>query len=195
VLGEACRQMQAWSNAGLCLQVVSVNVSALEFSEEMFLDHLLLILQDTNLHPARLELELTEAVLMKDVDATMAILQKLKSMGVKIAIDDFGTGYSSLSYLNQFQIDTLKIDQSFITRIASNGGNDILVNSIIGLGKNLGCRVIAEGIETDEQLQFLKSHRCPEGQGFYLGVPMNAKDLSIMLENGIQSLRDDHSNR
>ncbi|HWZ47631.1 MAG TPA: EAL domain-containing protein [Herbaspirillum sp.] len=187
VLREACRQMQAWSNAGLCLQVVSVNVSAVEFSEEMFLDHLLLILQDTDLPPARLQLELTEAVLMKNVDATMAILQKLRSMGVKIAIDDFGTGYSSLSYLNQFQIDTLKIDQSFVTGISSNAGNDILVNSIIGLGKNLSCRVIAEGIETDEQLQFLKSHRCPEGQGFYLGVPMNAKDLSIMLENENQS--------
>jgi diguanylate cyclase (GGDEF)-like protein len=183
VLGKACRQMQAWSNAGLCLRVVSVNVSAVEFSEGM----ILMILQDTDLPPACLALELTEAVLMKNVDATMAILQKLRSVGVKIAINDFGTGYSSLSHLYQFHIDTLKIDQSFVTHISSNGGNDVLLNSIIGLGKNLSCRVIAEGIETDQQLQFLKSHRCPEGQGFYLGAPMNAKDFSVMLENGIQT--------
>ncbi|MDB5988790.1 MAG: diguanylate cyclase [Herbaspirillum sp.] len=187
VLREACRQMQAWSNAGLCLQVVSVNISAVEFSDGMFLEHILMILQDTDLPPACLALELTETVLMKNVDATMAILQKLRSMGVKIAIDNFGTGYSSLGYLNQFPIDTLKIDQSFVTRISSNGGSDVLLNSIIGLGKNLRCRVIAEGIETDPQLQFLRHHHCPEGQGFYLAVPMNANDFSIMLENGIQA--------
>ena len=187
VLREACRQMQAWSNAGLFLRVVSVNVSALEFSDGMFLEHILMILQDTALPPACLELEFTETVLMKNVDATMTILQKLRSMGVKIAIDDFGTGYSSLSYLNQFPIDTLKIDQSFVTRISSNGCNDVLLNSIIGLGKNLGCRVIAEGIETDQQLQFLRSRHCPEGQGFDLAAPMNANDFSIMLENGFQA--------
>jgi EAL domain-containing protein (putative c-di-GMP-specific phosphodiesterase class I) len=113
------------------------------------------------------------------------MLHALKAMGIRIAVDDFGTGYSSLSYLKQFPVDTLKIDQSFISDILPNRDDDILVESVISLGKNLRHRVIAEGIETREQLAFLNDHHCAEGQGFYLNRPLAAKRFAALLRNGI----------
>jgi EAL domain-containing protein (putative c-di-GMP-specific phosphodiesterase class I) len=115
----------------------------------------------------------------------MIILQELKAMGVKIAIDDFGTGYSSLRYLLQFPVDTLKIDQSFVAGIVRNDAEDILVDALIGLGKSLRHRVIAEGIETHEQLAFLSDHHCAEGQGNYLSSPMIAEEFSALLKTGV----------
>jgi diguanylate cyclase (GGDEF)-like protein len=185
VLREACRQTQAWLDAGLALEAVAVNISALEFEKRDFFDNLCAVLRDTRLAPQHLELELTETVLMENAESTMAMLQALKSLGVKIAVDDFGTGYSSLSYLKQFPVDALKIDQSFVAGIASHGGDDILVDSVISLGKSLGHRVIAEGIETREQLAFLRSHQCTEGQGYYLGLPMAAGEFSAVLKTGM----------
>lgn len=185
VLREACRQMQAWLDANLALQVMTVNISAIEFGKNTFFENACLILRDTGLSPHYLELELTESVLMKDVKSTMAVLQAFKTMGIKIAVDDFGTGYSSLSYLKQFPVDTLKIDQSFVAGIMSDGDDGILVDSVIGLGKNLGYRVIAEGVETREQLYFLNDHHCAEGQGYYLSRPMTAGDFSALLKKGI----------
>lgn len=185
VLREACRQTRAWLDAGLALSTVAVNVSALEFERTDFLRNVHAALSDSRLAPHHLELELTETLLMKNAASTMAMLQELKSMGVTIAIDDFGTGYSSLSYLRQFPVDTLKIDRSFVAGIVRNDDDDILVDAVIGLGKSLRRRVIAEGIETREQLAFLSGHRCAEGQGNYLTPPMIADDFAALLRTGL----------
>ena len=185
VLHEACRQTQAWVDAGLPLPAVAVNVSASEFGRNDFLANVHAALRDTHLAPHHLELELTESVLMKNGESAMIMLQALKSMGIRIAIDDFGTGYSSLSYLKRFPVDTLKIDQSFVAGISSKGDDDILVDAVIGLGKNLRHRVIAEGVETREQLAFLNNRHCAEGQGFYLSRPMIAEEFSNLLGTGI----------
>lgn len=184
VLREACRQTQSWLDAGLPLPVVAVNISAHEFGADDFLENVRAILRETRLAPHRLELELTESALMKNAESTMVVLQELKSMGVKIAIDDFGTGYSSLSYLKQFPVDTLKIDQSFVADIAT-GGDGILIDSVISLGKSLGHQVIAEGIETAEQLAFLSKHDCVVGQGCYLSRPATAAEFQIILKDGM----------
>ena len=185
VLREACRQTQAWLDAGLALQVVAVNISAMEFKRDDFLVDVRAALHDANLASHHLELELTETVLMKNAESTLPMLQEFKSMGIKIAIDDFGTGYSSLRYLKQFPFDTLKIDQTFIAGIASDNDDDILVDAVIGLGKSLGHRVIAEGIETRDQLTFLSTHHCAEGQGYYLSRPLPADQLSALLQTGV----------
>jgi EAL domain-containing protein (putative c-di-GMP-specific phosphodiesterase class I) len=185
VLREACRQMRAWLNAGLALHIVTVNISAIEFRRDDFFENVRTVLRDTCLAPHHLELELTETVLMENAESTMTMLQRLKSIGVRIAIDDFGTGYSSLSYLRQFPVDTLKIDQSFVADIGSGDGEDILIDSVIGLGKSLKHNVIAEGIETHEQLAFLINRNCAKGQGYYLSRPMIVDELSSLLKSGI----------
>ncbi|MBC7501038.1 MAG: EAL domain-containing protein [Herminiimonas sp.] len=185
VLREACRQTQAWLEAELPQLVVSVNISASEFERSDFFEFVCTVLRDTGLSPDRLELELTETVLMENVDATMATLRALESIGVGIAIDDFGTGYSSLSYLKQFPVSTLKIDQSFVAGIGANAQDNILVDTVISLGKSLKHRVIAEGIETPEQLAFLGSRQCDEGQGFYISPPLIAAEFGTLLQTGV----------
>lgn len=187
VLREACRQMQVWLDTGLALEIVAVNISALEFAGENFLAHIRAVLQETGLAPYHLELELTETVLMKNAESTMTMLEEIKSMGVKISIDDFGTGYSSLSYLKQFPVDTLKIDQSFVAGIVANCDDEILVDAVIGLGKSLRYRVIAEGVGTLEQLTYLRNHHCAEGQGYYLSLPMIAEEFSTLLKAGVSA--------
>ncbi len=182
VLREACRQAQFWLDAGLEFQIIAVNISTLEFERDDFLEHVRSVLHDTRLAPYHLELEVTETVLMKNVEATMVKLQALRATGVRISIDDFGTGYSSLSYLKQFPIDTLKIDQSFVRDIRRNDNDDILVDTIIGIGKNFKYHIIAEGIETPEQLTFLRDHQCTGGQGYYLNSPMQAEEFTNYLE-------------
>jgi EAL domain-containing protein (putative c-di-GMP-specific phosphodiesterase class I) len=125
---------------------------------------------------------------MQDADSTASVLQALKTMGVRLAIDDFGTGYSSLSYLKRFPIDTLKIDQSFmrdITHATSNSDDAAIVAAVLGMGKSLNHRVIAEGVETREQLAFLQAQGCSEGQGYYFGRPMIADDLVALLRTGV----------
>lgn len=163
VLREACRQTRQWRDAGLPAQVISVNISATEFAKTDFLQHLQDVLNDTGLAPEYLELELTETALMADVDATLRTLNAIKLLGVGIAIDDFGTGYSSLSYLKQFPVSTLKIDQSFVADIGASVDAYVMVQTVIHLGTSLKHRVIAEGIETPAQLQFLGGHHCSEG--------------------------------
>lgn len=184
VLGEACRQMQAWLKAGLNIGQIAVNVSAVEFHHKGFLAGIEAILSDTGLDPHYLELEMTESGLMQDIQPTTSILHALKKLGVHIAVDDFGTGYSSLSYLRRFPIDTLKIDQSFVQDIGGEGG-DAIVNAIIAMGTGLHRRVIAEGVETQEQLAFLKSHHCTEVQGFFFSHPMAGAEFVASLA-GIQ---------
>ena len=162
----------------------SPDAIALEFEDEQFLQNLLLVLQETGLPPMHLELELTETVLMKSVDATTLTLNELRAIGVSISIDDFGTGYSSLSYLKQFPVDTMKIDQSFVRDI-STSKDDILLNAVIGIGKSLRHRVIAEGVETATQLAFLRENHCTAAQGFYLSEPMGAEEFFIFLKAGV----------
>ena len=151
VLREACRQARTWLQAGLPPITVAVNTSALELRAEDFLENLRAILEETQIEPRCLELELTESVLMRDAESTGSLLQAIADLGVKLAIDDFGTGYSSLSYLSRFPIDTLKIDQSFVNRMNGNSDDANIVSAVISMGKSLRQRVIAEGVETPEQ--------------------------------------------
>jgi len=184
VLREACRQAQAWLDAGLQLRIIAVNVSILELAREDFLDDVRAVLRETGLAPHHLEIEVTESILMKNIEATVLKMHALRAMGVKISVDDFGTGYSSLSYLRQFPVDTLKIDQSFISDIARNSESYCLVSAIIGIGKGLKHHVVAEGIETREQLTYLRHNLCASGQGYYLNLPMPAEDFGAFLQAG-----------
>ncbi|WP_030129592.1 bifunctional diguanylate cyclase/phosphodiesterase [Pseudomonas sp. QTF5] len=167
VLTEACRQARAWQASGLPKLCMSVNVSAIDFRQRDFVEGIEQILKQTGMDPVLLELEITEGVLMQNVDATMLALNRLKALGIRLAIDDFGTGYSSLSYLQRFPIDVLKIDQSFIRGLSRDSNDAALVSAIISLGKSLKLTIIAEGVETLEQLNFLKALQCEEGQGYY----------------------------
>ena len=189
VLREACTQVQAWLDAGLHAVPVAVNISAVEFRHENFLAGVALILKETGLAPEYLELELTETILMHNAKASASVLQQLKAMGVRLAIDDFGTGYSSLSYLKQFPIDTLKIDQSFLRNIATGTDDATILSAVIGMGRNLKQRVIAEGVETHEQLAFLRTQHCDEGQGFQFSHPLPAEDFASLLVSGKGYLR------
>jgi diguanylate cyclase (GGDEF)-like protein/PAS domain S-box-containing protein len=185
VLRESCRQAKAWQDAGLPPIEIAVNVSSVEFRNDKFLDGISTILRETGLEPGYLELELTESVLMQHAEFSVPVLQRLKAMGVRLAIDDFGTGYSSLSYLRQFPIDTLKVDQSFIHGINAETDEATIISAVINMGCRLKHRVIAEGIETAEQLAFLRSHGCDEGQGYYFSRPMPANETAKLLEVGM----------
>jgi diguanylate cyclase (GGDEF)-like protein/PAS domain S-box-containing protein len=185
VLRQACEQAQAWVDAGLSITRVAVNVSAMEFRDENFLPGLFAILRETGLDPRCLELELTESVLMNRAESTASILQNLRERGVQIAVDDFGTGYSSLSYLRKFPVDALKIDQSFIRQISTPGDNTALVTAMIVMARSLKLRVIAEGVETEEELTFLQANQCDEAQGYYLGRPMPPQQFARLLRTGI----------
>jgi diguanylate cyclase len=184
VLREACRQVRAWQDAGLPPVSVAVNISAVEFQDAYFLEAVSETLEKTGLEPRRLELELTESVLMRHAEATVGALQKLKEIGVQLAVDDFGTGYSSLSYLKRFPVDALKIDQSFVHEITSSHHDATIVSAVISMGRNLNQRVIAEGVETREQLLFLRAEQCEEGQGYYFGRPVSAGEFAALLGAG-----------
>ena len=185
VLAEACRQARQWQAAGLPPIRMSVNTSAIDFRQRHFVESIEQVLADTGLDPCLLELEITESVLMQNVDATMSALQRLKALGIKLAIDDFGTGYSSLSYLRRFPIDVLKIDQSFIRGLSSDSSDAALVGAIISLGKSLSLNVIAEGVETAAQLKYLKDHHCEEAQGFYFSEALPAPAFARLLSAGL----------
>ena len=185
VLREACRQARAWQDAKLPPLTMAVNISALEFKNKGFLDGIRAVLHETGLEPRLLELEITEGALMQDVESTLAVLRALKGMGVGLAIDDFGTGYSSLSYLRQFPIDVLKIDQSFVRDIGSDADDAAIVSAIISMGRNLKLKVIAEGVETQEQLAFLQAHQCEEVQGFYFSQALAADAFAQLLACGM----------
>jgi diguanylate cyclase (GGDEF)-like protein/PAS domain S-box-containing protein len=185
VLLEACKQAQAWKDSGLGVVPMSVNVSAAEFGAKDFLSGVRAALIATGVEPQHLELELTESVLMRDAETAVVTLGKLKNMGVQVAIDDFGTGYSSFTYLRRFPSDALKLDQSFVQAITSDPGDAAIVGAMISLGKSLNQRVIAEGIETRAQLEFLQSHGCDEGQGYFFSPPVGAQQAGELFKNGI----------
>jgi diguanylate cyclase (GGDEF)-like protein/PAS domain S-box-containing protein len=188
VLREACTQARAWLDLGLPLATIAVNVSAAELRQDGFLDGLTTILEDTGLEARFLELELTESVLMNHTPLTKSTLLTLRERGVQFAIDDFGTGYSSVSYLRRFPVDALKIDQSFVCRIGVGWEENSIVDAIIGMGRSLGMRVIAEGVETEEQLEFLRARGCDEAQGYYFSRSVPAQQLGELLEFGISEV-------
>ncbi|KAA0949770.1 MULTISPECIES: GGDEF and EAL domain-containing protein [unclassified Pseudomonas] len=188
VLRQACEQAQRWQDQGLAPICISVNISAIDFRQRDFVANLAAILEQTGLAPALLELEITENVLMQNVDDTVNTLRSIKTMGVRLAIDDFGTGYSSLSYLRRFPIDVLKIDQSFIRGLGENDQDLQLISAIISLGKSLDLTVIAEGVETVEQLNVLLAKHCEEGQGYLFSKAIAAEDFARLLETGKRTL-------
>jgi len=185
VLRQACEQAQAWINAGLPARTMAVNVSAKEFRGERFLKQLRSILDETGLDPRLLELELTESVLMKHADSAASILETLRESGVQVAVDDFGTGYSSLSYLRRFPIDALKIDQSFVGRLGTTADDASIVTAVISMARSLKLRVVAEGVETVEQAEFLQAQACDEAQGYYFGKPLPPLQFATLLRSGL----------
>jgi diguanylate cyclase (GGDEF)-like protein/PAS domain S-box-containing protein len=184
VLQTACAQNKAWQDEGLPPIVVSVNVSARQFRQENIVQTVAEVLRETGLEARYLELELTESMVMHDAPQLVAMLDELKRLGVQIAVDDFGTGYSSLSYLKRFPVDRLKIDRSFVEHIASDADDATIVRTIIALGHNLGLKVVAEGVESDEQLRFLRSNLCDEAQGFLISRPVSNRHLRRMFARG-----------
>jgi diguanylate cyclase (GGDEF)-like protein len=181
VLKTACLQNVAWQKQGLPQLTMAVNLSARQFSDENLLRDITSVLEETGMDPRLLELEITESMLMHDVQKTMQILAQLKLMGARIAMDDFGTGYSSLSTLKQFPLDTIKIDGSFIRDVASNAQDKGLTTAIIAMGRTLSLTVVAEGVETKEQADFLREQSCDEFQGFYFNKPMLADRFTELL--------------
>jgi diguanylate cyclase (GGDEF)-like protein len=172
VLRTACAQSRTWQLAGLPPLRTAVNLSARQFQQGNLVQTIAQVLTQTELEPQYLELEITESIVIQDVDFTISVLQELKKMGIQISIDDFGTGYSSLSSLRYFPVDTLKIDQSFIQNLTTNSSNVAIIKSIIALGHGLNLKVIAEGVETAEQMQFLRSVECDDMQGYFISRPL-----------------------
>ncbi len=184
VMMSACRQNRIWWEAGLPAVPVAVNLSAMQFRQKDFADTVRKILRDTGLPPHLLEIEMTEGIIMEDADATIGTLRDIKQMGLMLSIDDFGTGYSSLSYLKRFPIDKLKIDRSFVRDIAINQDDATIIRTIIIMGHNLRLKVIAEGVETMDQLRFLREEGCDEVQGYLISEPVPAEKFETLLESG-----------
>lgn len=182
-LRQACRQAKAWQDAGLPPIPIAVNVSALQFRTPGFLDDILGFLKETGLDAKFLELELTESALMVDTASTTSLLEVLKEKGLVLKVDDFGTGPSSLSYLQCCPVDVLKIDQSFVADINPTPEGAPLVRAVIAMGKSLGCRIVAEGVETLRQFAYLRSENCDEGQGYHFSPPVNAATFARLLAN------------
>ena len=185
VLRTACLQMKKWQGEGLVMVPVAVNVSAVQFRQEGFRELIRRVLQETGLDPQCLELELTESLLLSNEDVMFEVLQDLKDMGLKLVIDDFGTGYSSLSYLRQFPVTKLKIDRSFIRDVAVNADDAAITAAILGMAKSLNLKVIAEGVEDEAQLSFLREHECDECQGYYFSRPLSVQDAANRLRNPV----------
>jgi diguanylate cyclase (GGDEF)-like protein/PAS domain S-box-containing protein len=186
VLREACGQAARWMQDGMAPFSLAINVSALEFRQPNFYRETAQVLAASRMDPRSLELELTETVLMRDTDASAALLLAFKTLGVRIAVDDFGTGYSSLAYLNQFPIDVLKIDRSFVHAIGTTASdNGVIVRAVVSMGKSLHQRVIAEGGEDEHQVRFLRDLHCDEAQGFWFSRPVPADQMYAMLRRGL----------
>jgi len=185
VLRSACRQNRLWLDQGFSL-CVSVNLSAMQFRTDYLVERIQTILKETMLPPENLELEITESAVMNDIKTSIETLKEIHEMGVKLSIDDFGTGYSSLSYLKQFPIDKLKIDRSFIEGINTNEEDSSIVKAVVSLAHSLKMKVVAEGVETKEQLKFLEDCGCEEIQGYLIGHPVPSRIFEELLTFPIQ---------
>lgn len=186
VLSTACRQNRTWQMDGLPPVRVTVNLSSLQFSQQNLLEVVKRALRETQLDPRHLELEITESSLMQDADSTVRTLNMLKASGIRIALDDFGTGYSSLSYLKRFPLDVLKIDRTFVSNITTDADDAAIATAIIAMGRSLNLSVIAEGVETREQLRFLLERGCHEVQGYVYSPPVSADAFAEILRSGIR---------
>jgi diguanylate cyclase (GGDEF)-like protein/PAS domain S-box-containing protein len=182
VLKTACRQNQAWRDAGLPAITVSVNVSARQFEDRQLVARVAAALAESGLPAGALELEVTESLIMRDLAASVARMRELEAMGVSLSIDDFGTGYSSLAALKSFPISRLKIDKSFISELADNQDDQAIALAVISLGHKLNLRVIAEGVESEQQRNFLRTHECDEMQGYLFSRPVSADRIATLLE-------------
>lgn len=178
VLREACAQLRRWRDQGLPPFTLGVNISASQFRQPHFARQVAAVLDEFGINPSQLELELTESIIMGDADSTISTLGQLKQLGVKLSIDDFGTGYSSLAYLKRFPMDRLKVDQSFIRDIAANADDWAIVNAIVSLGHSLRLEVVAEGVETNEQLDVLQKRRCDVAQGYHFSRPLTVEHFT-----------------
>jgi diguanylate cyclase (GGDEF)-like protein len=187
ILREACRQVTEWIEAGLEPMTLAVNISAVELSSKDFVANLRAALDATGLPPRLLELELTETALIQSAKTADTVLRAVKSIGVGIALDDFGTGYSSLSLLKRFPVDTLKIDRSFVHDMTTDPGDAAIVRAVIAMARPLGRNVVAEGVETREQLRMLRAEGCAQGQGFLFGRPASADALVRRVRSAQQS--------
>ena len=188
VIGEMCRQIQEWKEAGLDIEV-AVNVSPRQLWSARFPEEILHTLQAAGVDPHRVVIEITESTAMTDAERTREILQALHDEGFQIAIDDFGTGYSSLGRLKHLPIDILKIDRSFVSDAHLDRDAGTMVQAMVQLAKNLGMTPLAEGVETSEELAFLRALDCPIGQGFLFSRPVRAADITAMLANGSSLIR------
>lgn len=184
VFRTACAQNKVWQEAGLSHLHVSVNLSARQFAQPDLLRMITGVLEETGLEPRYLEIEITESMMMSDVENAIHVLQSLKDLGIYLSIDDFGTGYSSLAYLRRFPIDVLKIDRSFVNDIITDADDAAIISSIIALAHNLQLNVVAEGVETAEQLTFLQQHGCDIMQGYYFSRPLPAAEFELMIKQG-----------
>lgn len=182
VLHEACRQNKAWQDAGLPRVTICVNVSARQFRERNLVSRVVNALRDSGLEARHLELEVTESLIMQDIELAVATMHELQELGVQISIDDFGTGYSSLSALKTFPVARLKIDKSFIDNVAEDENDQAVVSAVISLGQKLNMRVIAEGVETDQQVAFLLKNNCDEMQGYHYSKPVSAQAIGTLLK-------------
>jgi diguanylate cyclase (GGDEF)-like protein len=184
VLKEACRQLRAWQEAGLPSIALTVNISARQLQRPGLVPLLGQLLEETGVEPGRLVLEVTEGAIMRDMDAAIALLKELREMGFLVSLDDFGTGHSSLNYLKALPLDILKIDRSFVRDIGKDSTGNAMVTAIVTLARSCALRVIAEGVENSEQLDFLQRLHCYEVQGFLFGRPMPAEDFGRLLRRG-----------
>jgi diguanylate cyclase (GGDEF)-like protein/PAS domain S-box-containing protein len=193
VLRTACSQARKWQDEGLPPVSVAINVSAVQFRQQGFCELIRRVLRETGLAPHYLELELTESLLLGNADVTLSVLQELKAMGLTLAIDDFGTGYSSFSYLKRFPVSKLKIDRSFVRDVAVNPDDAAITTAIISMAKSLNLKVIAEGVEDEAQMSFLRAHQCDEIQGYYFSRPLAVDKVAEKLRGeALQALAANH---
>jgi diguanylate cyclase (GGDEF)-like protein len=191
VLRESCKQASKWNNQGLLKGSVSVNMSPIQFHHPDIVNVVIRALEDFNLHPSKLEIEITESVFVDNIGLTLSVFEKLREIGVKIALDDFGTGYSSLSYLINFPIDVLKIDRAFVKDIMENPKTEIVIKNIFNLADELKFSVVVEGVETKEQLDVVTQYKCDLIQGYFYSPPVNIKETTTLLENSFKNNNKD----
>jgi len=186
ILEEACGRTRSWQRGTRFYFSIAVNLSGRQFQERDLVGQVKRALKATGLEARFLELEITESVAMHSAENTLRTLTELKALGVRISIDDFGTGYSSLAYLKRFPIDTLKIDQSFVSDIGTNPEDTAIASAVIAMAHGLGLRVVAEGVEREEQLEFLRRQRCDHYQGYLFSRPLAADEIAALLRDGSQ---------
>jgi EAL domain-containing protein (putative c-di-GMP-specific phosphodiesterase class I) len=182
VLRTACTQGREWNEAGFPELRVAVNLSGHQLRQSNLVETVVRVLEETSLSPDRLELEITESTIMQDDEGTLAAFEELHQMGVGLALDDFGTGYSSLSYLRRFSLTRVKVDRSFVKGIPADQYDGALTTAVIGMAHSIGLKVVAEGVETPEQADFLREHDCDELQGFLFGRAVPAEEFSQLIE-------------